>query len=104
MGSSSWFRYMDNVLVIVPERTNIDNKLRMLNEVDIHIEFTVEVNNMLPFLVMLIQHVGSEAKFSVYRKPMNKNDYTCYLSNHDWRTKLRVLIGFLRAYRIYGEE
>ena len=104
---ASWFRYVDDVLVIVPEKTNMNNKLRMLNEVNDYIQFTVEeeVDKKLPFLDVLIHRTESEARFSVYRKQTNKDDYIHYMSNHDPRTKSGVVIGFfLRAYRVCSEE
>ncbi|XP_076032989.1 uncharacterized protein LOC143020453 [Oratosquilla oratoria] len=38
---SKWFRYVDDILVIMPEESNTNNKLRMLNDVNEHIQFTV---------------------------------------------------------------
>ncbi|XP_076029325.1 uncharacterized protein LOC143018096 [Oratosquilla oratoria] len=40
---SKWFRYVDDILVMMPEESNINNKLRMLNAVNEHIQFTVEM-------------------------------------------------------------
>lgn len=46
------YRYVDDILAIVPECTNVDNKLRMLNSLNKHVQFTVEVEkdnkNLLP--------------------------------------------------------
>lgn len=28
---ASWYRYVDDIMVIAPEETNMDNKIRMLN-------------------------------------------------------------------------
>ncbi|XP_045107741.1 uncharacterized protein LOC123502642 [Portunus trituberculatus] len=53
MGSESlWFRYVDDIIVIMPTDTNVNDKLCKLNEVNEHIQFTVEeeVNGVLPFL------------------------------------------------------
>ena len=48
-----------------------------LNVVDGCIQFTVEqeTENMLPFLDTVVHRVGNIAKFSVYRKPTNKNNF-----------------------------
>ena len=52
---SSWFRYVDDVLVIMPTNTDVKDKLRRLNKVNKYIQFTVEeeVNNALPFLFII---------------------------------------------------
>ena len=100
---STWLRYVDDVIVIIPNNTNIDNKLRMLNKVNKDIQFTVEEENngKLPFLDTVVWRGDEGVKFSVYRKPTNKDDFIHYLSAHSDRTKSGVVIGFfLRAYRI----
>ena len=106
-GGSTWFQYVDDVLVVVPKGTNIENKLRMLNGVNKDIQFTLEEekDNRLPFLDTVIWRGTQKAKFSVYRKPTNKDDFIHYLSAHDMRTKSGVVLGFyLRAYRICSDE
>ena len=53
----------------------------------------------------MVHRVGNTAKFSVYRKPTNKDDFIHYLSGNNDRTKLGVVIGFyLRALRVCDEE
>ena len=93
---SEWFHYVDDVLVVMPEGVNTDNKLRMLNGVDEHIQFTVEleVDKKLPFLDTIIHRGDESASFSVYRKPTNKDDFIHYLSGHSARTKSGVVIVF----------
>ena len=103
----SWLRYVDDILVVVPVNVNIDNKLRMLNNVHSDIHFTVEEERegILPFLDTVIRKTGEGVKFSVYRKPTNKDDFIHYLSAHNDRVKSGVVIGFfLRAYRICSED
>ena len=67
---AKWYRYVDDVLVIVPQNTDVDNKLRRLNEVNKDIQFTVEneENNELSFLDVLIHRKNEGVRFSVYRK------------------------------------
>ena len=104
---SNWFRYVDDILGIIPENTNIENKLRMLNNVNSNIQFTVEKeeNNKLPFLDTIIHKTHEGIKFSVYRKPTNKDDFIHYLSGHDKKVKTGVVIGFfLRALRVCSPE
>ena len=78
-----WFGYVDVMLVIVPKNTNLENMIRMFKQVNECIKFTVEmqVDEKLPFLDTVIHKVGSEARFSVYRKPTNKDDFIHYLSS-----------------------
>ena len=92
----TWYRYVDDVLVVVPNKTNIENKLRMLNNVQSDIQFTVEEerDHMLPFLDTVIRKTGQGEKFSVYRKPTNKDDFIHFLSAHSSRVKSGVVIGF----------
>lgn len=81
-------RYVNDVLVVDPENTNIGNKLRMLNEVGEHIQFTVEKeeNARIPFLETLLLRSGQNVRTSVYRKQTNKDDFVHYLSAHSERT------------------
>lgn len=102
-----WVMYADDVLVIIPKNSNIDNKLRLLNNVHPKIQFTVEKENNgnIAFLDVMIKRTNLGPKFSVYRKPTNKNDFIHSLSAHTDRTKSGVIIGFfLRAIRICSPE
>ena len=59
----------------------------------------------MPFLDTLIIRSGRSTKFSVYRKPTNKEDYVHFFSGHSERVKNGIVIGFfLRAFRICSEE
>lgn len=105
--NSTWMRYIDDVLVVIPKRTNVENKLRLLNEVHNKIQFTVEkeVDGSIPFLDVMIKRTSEGPRFSVYRKPTNKNDYIHSLSAHSDKIKSGVIIGFfLRAIRICSTE
>ena len=108
MGKDSyWMRYVDDVIVIIPENTDLDEKLARLNEVDSKIQFTIEreADMSLPFLDLLIMRTEDGLKFKVYRKKTNKEDYIHFYSAHSNRVKSGVVIGFyLRAYRICSEE
>ena len=104
---SYWMRYVDDVIVISPEDTDLDDKLVRLNEVDPKIQFTIEKeNNMsLPFLDTVIIRGQEELKFKVYRKDTNKEDYIHFYSAHSSKVKSGIIIGFyLRAYRICSDE
>ena len=91
-------------MVLRLKNVNVKNKL---NAVDEYIQFTVKqkTGNKLPFLDTVVHRVGNIAKFSVYRKPTNNDDFTHYLSGHSDRTKSGVVIGFyLRELRVCDEE
>ena len=93
---ANWFRYVDDVLVIMPKNINVENKLMMLNSVNEYIQFTTEqeTGNKFPFLDTVVHRVGNVLKFSMYRKPTNKDDFIHYLLGHNDRTKSGVVIGF----------
>ena len=103
-----WLRYVDDVLACVPADTDLTNLLHALNAVDPVIQFTVEEekDDQSPFLDTLLLRNGQSLKFSVYRKPTNKNDlYIHYFSGRSPMVKSGVVIGFfLRAYRICSED
>ena len=82
--NTTWVRYVDDVLCFVPAQTDVMQLLQRLNEVEATIQFTVEEehNGRIPFLDTLIQREGNRLKFSVYRKPTNKNDLVHYFSAH----------------------
>ena len=105
--NSHWMRYVDDVIVVTPEDTDLEEKLSRLNEVDPKIQFTMENehNMSISFLDTLIMRTENGLQFKVYRKETNKEDYIHFYSAHSDRIKSGVVIGFyLRAYRICSEE
>ena len=105
--STTWLRYVDDILVIVNKQQDLDSVLRKLNDVHPKIQFTCEQeqDGKLPFLDTLIWNRESRLMFSVYRKPTNKNDFIHFYSSHSQRTKTGVVLGFyLRAFRICSKE
>jgi len=102
-----WLRYVDDILAVVPTRTNLPDLLHRLNAVHPSIQFTTEEerDEQLPFLDTMIHRRPNGPVFSVYRKPTNKDDFIHYFSAHSKRTKEGVVIGFfLRALRICSPE
>ncbi|XP_047497117.1 uncharacterized protein LOC125044469 [Penaeus chinensis] len=102
---STWLRYVDDVLVIVPRRSCLHHILKRLNFVQEKIQFTVkeELEQKLPD--SLIHQDDDGLCFSIYRKPTNKDDYIHYYSVHNNKTKSGVVIGFFpRALRICNPE
>ncbi|XP_069971649.1 uncharacterized protein [Penaeus vannamei] len=103
---STWSRYVD-VLVIVPRRSCLHHTLTQLNSVHEKIQFTVEEeeDQKFPFLDTLIHRGDDSLRFSLHRKPTNKDDYIHYYSSHSNKAKSGVVTGFfLRALRIYRPE
>ena len=64
---TTWLRYVDDVIVVIPRETNVANKLRRLNNVNKDIQFTVEMEEEgeLPFLDTVIHRADETVKFSV---------------------------------------
>lgn len=54
-----YYRYVDDIPTVIPANANVDNKLRMLNEVDITIQYTTDRQEdvKIPFLYTYI-HPG----------------------------------------------
>ena len=95
------------MIAFIPVDVSLDDILRQRNDAVPHIQLTCEeeVDDKLPFLDMVIRKSAHGLKFSVYRKPTNKDDFIHYFSAHSMRTKTGVVIGFfLRAYRICSPE
>ena len=102
---ANWSRCVDDVLVIMPKNINVENKLRMLNAVNEYIFLERETKNKLPFLDTVVHRVENIAKFFVYRKLIDKDNFIHYLSVHSDRTKSGAVIGFhLRALRECDKE
>ncbi|XP_076066079.1 uncharacterized protein LOC143039723 [Oratosquilla oratoria] len=71
---STWLRYVNDIIVILPSFSSVENKLRRLNGVKKDIKFTIETEKegKLPFLEILIHKTNEEVKFAVYRKLTSK--------------------------------
>lgn len=70
---SVWLRYIDDILAVVRSGTDIDNKLRLLNNVNRDIQFTIEREQKGKAKV--IWRGENSVRFSVNRKPTNKDDF-----------------------------
>ena len=103
-----WFRYVDDTIVFINKRRNLNKLIEELNNIHPTIKFTFEEekqNETLPFLDTKIHRYNDTLKFSVYRKSTNKNDFVHFFSGHEERIKSGVVIGFfLRAFRICDAE
>ena len=104
---SLWLRYVDDVLVVVPKETDLNDILEQLNAVNEKLQFTLEQeqNEQLAFFDTHIIRTETGFKFKIYRKKTNKEDYVHFYSNHNERVKSGIVIGFFpRAFRICGDE
>ena len=104
---TTWLRYVDDTWVAVPEGTNDSELLAALNAIHPTVKFTMEAeaDGMIPFLDTKVHRRGNCLKFSVYRKPTNKDDFVHYYSAHPESVKTQCILGFmLRAYRICDAE
>ena len=102
-----WLRYVDDILAIVPTRTNVSTLLQRLNEVHPTIKFTLEreVSERISFLDVVLHRINGRLRFSVHRKATNKDDFVHFFSSHSRRVKQSVVVGFfLRAYRVCSPE
>ena len=101
--NSTYFRYIDDILIFLPQNIKIEHIADKLNTVEPSINFTYEkeYNNTIPFLDILLIRSQNNLTFQVYRKPTNKNDYIHFYSHHNNKVKSGLIIVFyLRALRI----
>ena len=105
--TATYLRYIDDVLLLYPRRTKLEELVNKLNNVEPSIKFTYELenDNKLPFLDTLLHRNNDKIQRSVYRKPTYKNDIIHFYSHHTDRIKSGIIIGFyLRALRICSPE
>ena len=96
-----WFRYVDDVLCLWHKSMNLQSFLYDLNNLVPSIKFSVEQQNCLPFLDVLIIRKEDDFLFNVYRKPTNICSYIHFYSNHSINVKIATFSGmFLRALRV----
>ena len=102
-----WFRYVDDILALLPVDFDVDNFLDILNSRVPSIKFTIEKEseNCLPFLDVMIHREDFGFKYSIYRKPTNNLSYVHYFSGHSDNIKYSVFSSmYLRALRIVSPE
>ena len=98
---------MGDALVIMPGRTDTVDLLKKINNIHHIIKFMVEgeIYSTLSFLDTKIIKGEKYLKFSIYRKPINKEDFPHFYSAHNKKTKSGIITGFfLRALRICSQE
>ena len=96
-------RYTDDILIIYPNKYNIEIITIKLNNIEPTIKPTheFEKDNSLPFLDIQLINKNDELELKLHHKTNSRNDYIHYFSNHSDKIKRGVLIGFfLRALTI----
>ena len=106
---NKWLRFVDDVIAVVPDDTDINNLNNRLNSYhnSIKFKFEVENNSSLPFLDCLVikDPVNHHPIFKIYRKPTHCNSYIHAFSNHHISVKLGTMANiFLRALRICDSQ
>lgn len=99
----SWWRYVDDVLLIIPKSFPTQQCLQQINNLEPLIQFTAESSNLntIPFLDILIHFNHNRFQFSVYRKPTFAGSFIHFFSEHPHYIKNNILQSqFIRAYRI----
>ena len=97
--NTTHFRYIDDILIFLPQNIKIEEITEKLNNVEPSINFTYEEesNNTILFLDILIIKSRNNLTFKVYGKPTNKIDYMHFYSHHN-KIKKGLILGFyLRA-------
>ena len=93
----TYFRYIENIHIFLPESTKLENIVEKLNNVEHSINFTneKEANNTVPFLDILLIKSENNLTFKVFRKPSNKNNNIHFYSHQNNKIKTSLLIGFI---------
>ena len=94
------FRAVDDILVIYDAtRTNPETIVHHANSMhsNIHLSPTLETNNQISFLDLLINRKSRRLEIDIYRKPTTTDTTINYLSNHPMEQKLA-------AYRYHIER
>ena len=105
-----WLRYVDDIFIIFQgSEEHFMEFFRYVNSIVPSIQFTVEheIDHKLPFLDVLVMHdpITHKFKFTVYRKPTNKENYIHFYSFHSPQVKSNIIVNFvIRAYRICDPE
>ena len=83
-------RYVDDIIILWRNNTNIHDFHRYLNNIDQNMSFTIELenNNKLNFLDLTIEKRIPNLVFNIFRKTTNSNTIITADSNHSMQHKL----------------
>lgn len=97
-----WYRYVDDVFVVIPKHFPVLQFLSQINNVFPTITFTHEIQdqNSIAFLDLKVHNHNQQILYQIYRKKTNNNILLHAFSNHELQIKKSVVFtAFLRAYR-----
>ena len=100
---SFYSRYVDDILVIYgATRTNPETKVHHANSThsNIHLSTTLETNNQISFLDLLIIRKSQRLEIDIYRNPTTTDTTINYLSNHPMEQKLAAYRYIKRMLRL----
>ena len=86
-----WLRYIDDTFVVL-KKTEVISFYKFLNNIEESIKFTVEqeVDNAIPFLVLIIRNNG-QLTTKAYRKPTHTARYLNFNSCHNFSQKVGLV-------------
>ena len=99
----SWYRYVDDILVVVPHDFPIQDFLSQMNNLVNSIKFTSEVQNCegIPFLDLFIIRKDEQLSFKIFRKPTACNQLLHAFSSHPLYIKQNIIFNsFLRTFNL----
>ena len=80
---NNWDRFLDDCFTILDGRIKPDELLEILNNLNEHIQFTMELSNeKLPFLDIYINKDGEKLWMDIYYKPTDSKRYVPFNSCH----------------------
>ncbi|XP_044753689.1 uncharacterized protein LOC123313059 [Coccinella septempunctata] len=88
-------KYVDDLFCIL-RADQLGNIIRVLNDQNIHINFTheVETNSTLPYLdLQLIRNDDNTISTDWYQKPTASGRYLNYKSSHEHKQKINLILG-----------
>jgi hypothetical protein len=98
-----YFRYVDDILLIYKNITDIEEILSMFNNITPDLNFTLEQeqDNRLNFLDLTIKKTTNKLTFDIYRKPTTSDAIICNDSCHPPEHKLAAVRYFINRINTY---
>ena len=103
--NTTYFKYIDNILIFLPQNIKDEKVADKLNNIELSINFTYEKesNNSIYFLHVLIKSQNSFS-FKVYCKPSNKIDYIHFYSHYNTIKTSLIISFYLQALKICSPQ
>ena len=95
--TARYFRYIDDISLIYPEDLDLHNITDKMNNVELFIKFTYELesNRTVPYVDILLIRNINKLEFKVYCKPICKNDHIHFHSHHNNNTKRGITVHYV---------